>query len=58
MTKKIAAISINYIQDGWPKSETFDVEELEEHGVNFNNIIKSYLADDAEHLTIVIETED
>lgn len=64
MKTEIADLHVRYIDgDGSPHSESFDTEEIKElginqHGFDFNKIIKEYIDGGATKIRIEIETEE
>jgi hypothetical protein len=59
MTKKIASVEADLIsRSDVPNHESYDMEELRDYGVDFNQLIKEYVRDGNKQIVITLTTEE
>jgi hypothetical protein len=59
MTKRISTVEADLITKfGTPAHESYDIEELREYGVDFNQLIKEYVRDGNKKIVLTLTTEE
>lgn len=58
MTRKITGLDATIINNGVPRNESFDIEEVDEGLISFDELIKEYLEQGASYVHLEITMEE